>query len=240
LLSPNGLRGILFDLDGTLRHSRPAFIEAFLDFAVQLGLADSLEKRKRATRWLYHYWADSAEMLADRVSFGERDDLFWTNHARLVLIAFGCQPQLAKRLAPQLYILMNEAYQPEDWVPPDVPETLQILKDAGFSLGLASNRTHPYVELLESLGLNTYFEFALAAGEVNVWKPKPGIFQHALERLGTSADETVYVGDNYFADVIGARGVGLQAILVDPGSIFPQADCPVIQTLGELPKILEK
>lgn len=240
MLSPNGLRGILFDLDGTLRHSRPSFIEAFLDFALQLGVPDSQEKRKHATRWLYYYWADSADMLADRESFGSREDLFWTNHARLGLIAFGCNPSLAKRLAPQLYSLMNEAYQPEDWVPPDVPETLQILKDAGFALGLASNRTNPYLELLESLRLDGYFKFALAAGEVNVWKPKPGIFQRALERLETSIDETLYVGDNYFADIIGARGIGLQAILVDPDSIFPQADCPVIQTIGELPKLLEK
>jgi HAD superfamily hydrolase (TIGR01662 family) len=240
LLSPNGLRGILFDLDGTLRHSRPSFIEAFIDFAVGLGLADSLENRKRANRWLYQYWADSAEMLRDRKSYGVRDDLFWTNHARLGLMAFGCPPKLAESLAPQLYSLMEEAYQPEDWIPSDVPETLNILKEAGFSLGVASNRTRPYVELLESLGLEAYFEFALAAGEVNIWKPKPGIFLHALERLGTSVKETLYVGDNYYADVLGARGVGLKAILIDPGNIFPKADCPVIQTLGELPELLSK
>jgi putative hydrolase of the HAD superfamily len=51
---------------------------------------------------------------------------------------------------------------------------------------------------------------------------------------GCSAATTVYVGDNYYADVEGARAAGMMPILIDPDGIFPDPGCPVIRSLGEL------
>jgi FMN phosphatase YigB (HAD superfamily) len=42
------------------------------------------------------------------------------------------------------------------------------------------------------------------------------------------------VGDNYFADVVGARRAGLTPVLFDPDEIFPEADCIVIKSFDEL------
>jgi FMN phosphatase YigB (HAD superfamily) len=42
------------------------------------------------------------------------------------------------------------------------------------------------------------------------------------------------VGDNYYADVIGAQRAGLPAVLVDAEDIFPEADCSVINEIGQL------
>jgi predicted HAD superfamily phosphohydrolase YqeG len=42
------------------------------------------------------------------------------------------------------------------------------------------------------------------------------------------------VGDNYFADVVGARNAGIQPILIDPVNLFPEADCVVIDTISDL------
>lgn len=240
MFSPNGIRAILFDLDGTLRHSRPSFHQASCDFAVRLGMSDSREKRAGGMRWLHYYWAQSPELLADLENFGERKDLFWTNHARLFLGAFGSSEEQATGLAPELFRCMKEDYKPQDWVSPDVPETLRILKEAGFILAVVSNRTEPFQEELESLGLNNFFEFAVAAGVIQSWKPEPGIFQHALELTGTKPDQTLYVGDNYYADVVGAQGVEIQPVLIDPDEIFPEAACAVIKNLGDLQKVLEK
>ena len=88
------------------------------------------------------------------------------------------------------------------------------------------------------MGLATYFEFALAAGEVNSWKPDEVIFQYALERAGTCPECTMYVGDNYYADIVGAQRAGLQAVLLDPEGVFPDAECPVILSLEELAQTL--
>jgi len=44
------------------------------------------------------------------------------------------------------------------------------------------------------MGLQDYFSCSLAAGEVNSYKPEVGIFQHALELLGSQPAHTLYVG----------------------------------------------
>jgi putative hydrolase of the HAD superfamily len=105
-------------------------------------------------------------------------------------------------------------------------------------LGLVSNRTRSVDALLVELDLRRYLHFSLISGEVNLWKPDPAIFAHALDRSGTRPAETVYVGDNYYADVVGARSAGLQPVLLDPRGLFPEADCPVIGTMGELLPLL--
>ena len=240
MFSPNGISTILFDLDGTLRHSRPSFNQAFCDFACQLGVTEKVGKRQAAMRWLHYYWAQSTELLADLETFRDQHELFWTHHARHGLVAFGCEQDQIDSLAPELYRRMANEYEPESWVPPDVPEMLQALKESGFRLGVVSNRTHPFDEELNTLGLAPYFDCALAAGAFNAWKPEPDIFHHALEKLDVKAHEALYVGDNYYADVIGAQRAGLRPVLLDPDGLFPEAECQVIQSMSQLAAVLEK
>ena len=88
-------------------------------------------------------------------------------------------------------------------------------------------------------GIGEFFYFSLAAGEVNVFKPDPGVFEHGLQRVNLSAKEAVYVGDNYYADVVGSRRAGLQPVLYDPLGIFPEPDCPTIRSFDELNSIIK-
>lgn len=238
LFSGEKIRAILFDLDGTLRHNRPSSVHAFFDYAVKFGLSDSLEKRKAAARWAHYYWAQSEDLADDLRIYKELEDPFWTNYSRRNLLAFDCEIECADELATKMVEYMNVEYQPEDWVPPDVPTTLQALRDVGYRLAVLSNRSQPCQDHLQSLGILDYFDFALVAGEVNAWKPDPLVFQHALKRMGTSPDQTIYVGDNYYADIVGAMSAGLGPVLIDPEEIFPDPGCPVISTLGELPNLL--
>jgi HAD superfamily hydrolase (TIGR01549 family) len=239
LHSPNGIRAILFDLDGTLRHTLPSPNHAFFDSAVRLGASDSLEKRQHGIRWMHYYWAQSAEMLEDIQAFGELNDDFWVHFAYRALTAFDCPHEQAHALAPQVQRHMaDQAW--EDWVPPDVPPTLGALKERGFTLGVLSNRMTAFHDQLSEWGLGGYFDCSLAAGEFNAWKPDIAIFQHALKQLDAEPTQTVYVGDNYFADVVGARTAGLSPILVDPEGLFPEADCPVIHNVGELLTLLDE
>jgi HAD superfamily hydrolase (TIGR01549 family) len=234
LVLKNGSRAVLFDLDGTLRFHRPSFNDAYLEFASQLGVPDGTERREIAMRWLHYYWAQSPELLVDLEDCAGDEDRFWTNHARLYLLCLGCDEKQAANLAPSLFQRMRDSYKPDDFLVEGVPQTLQTLKESGFRLAVVSNRTKAYDDELDNHRIRTFFEFALAAGALNSWKPDPAIFQHALELLGLQAHEAVYVGDNYYADVIGAENAGLKPVLLDPENIFPEADCPVIRDLGEL------
>ena len=235
----NGIDTILFDLDGTLRQNSPSFNDAMLSFALQLGLANGSEHRRQAHRWLHYHWAQSPELVSDLETYEDYGEEFWTNHARLYLLAYGCQAEQASHLAAELTRCMVEEYEPEDGLADKVPSILGSLKEAGFRLAVVSNRRNPFDEQLETLGINSYFEYTLAAGSINTFKPDPKVFLHALNELGIEPGQGIYVGDNYFADVLGAQRARMQAILIDPEGLFPEAECPIIDGLAELHKVLQ-
>jgi len=229
-----GLRTVIFDLDGTLRFNRPSYTEAFYDHAVHLGVPDGTEQRRRALRWSHYYWAQSGELFLDRQTYPGNGEDFWLNYAMRSLRAFDCPAPCIREIAPLVYDYMTAQHKPIAWVPPDVPETLQALKDAGYQLALVTNRSQPCEEELAQLGLLDFFELALTASEASAWKPDPAIFFLALQHLGAPAEAAIYVGDNYYADVVGALRAGLQPVLLDPQELFPEAECPIIQRIGEL------
>jgi putative hydrolase of the HAD superfamily len=231
---------ILFDLDGTLRENKPTFNQALISFAQRLGFQSHAENKRKAHRWLHYYWAQSPELMDDLEQYGKYDDPFWINHSRLYLLSYGCQPELAAELAPSLFHCMRDEYEPEDALNGEVANLLGSLIDSGFKLGVLSNRTEPFDEQLRELGIHSYFEYYLAAGTINTWKPDPAIFHYALNDMGLEPGQMLYVGDNYFADVVGSSRAGVQPILLDPESLFPEADCPVIETIGELRSVLDK
>jgi putative hydrolase of the HAD superfamily len=57
---------------------------------------------------------------------------------------------------------------------------------------------------------------------------------YALARAGVRAEETIYVGDSYLADVLGSRGAGLHPVLIDREGKAPKVDARVIRSLLEL------
>ncbi|MGE5250045.1 MAG: HAD family hydrolase [Bacteroidota bacterium] len=239
MLSPNGIRAILFDLDGTLRHNRPEGGEVFMDRAISLGLPVGPEDRLRGMRWEHYYWANSPELKRDLQAHGGANPEFWQNYGRRQLVALGTESKRSEELAPVLSQYMSEQYKPESVLPPEVPAMLAQLRQAGFKLGVVSNRERPFQEELDRFGVTPQFDLLLAAGEVRIYKPDPGIFQAALERIGIQPGAAMYVGDNYFADVMGSRRAGLRSVLYDPRGIYPHANCEVIASFDQLTTLLK-
>jgi len=238
VLSPNGIRAIFFDLDGTLRFNRPSGREYFMDYAEVLGVPTTREQRALVWRWEHFYWADSSDMQKDEALYPDRGS-FWLNYSQRQLIAMGCPIEQARQLAPVIHQHMNENYKPENWVDPSTKDLLKALKAAGFTLGVISNRDEPFSGELTTLGLGEFFEFSISGGEAGSKKPGTGIFNYTLAKAGAAPHETMYVGDNYFADVVGARNANLHPVLLDTDGIFHQPGCPTIKSLTELPDILK-
>ncbi len=232
------MRAIFFDLDGTLRNNLPSGGEVFAEYAARLGLPTPADARRRAARWEHFYWANSPHLQADRQAYPQEHD-FWVQYSRRRLISLGASPSQAGELAPLITQYMLESYRPASIVPQDGMRLLPLLQQSGYTLAVISNRETSYQSELEALGLRPYFAFSLAAGEVRAWKPQAEIFLHACRQAQVTPAEAVYIGDNYFADVIGSQRAGLQPILYDPQRLFPEAECPVILSFDELPSILE-
>lgn len=102
---------------------------------------------------------------------------------------------------------------------PDVPTGLQALIDEGIKIGIVTNAYQPMWMRdpeLEKFDLLQYFpdeNLRISAADVGYLKPHKQIFEYALDKLDLSAENTVYVGDNPVADITGAQGVGMRAVL---------------------------
>jgi putative hydrolase of the HAD superfamily len=103
-------------------------------------------------------------------------------------------------------------------------------------VGLITNRDNVerFYELLEELDLRHHFDMTLASGEVGIRKPEPGIFFAALDQIGGTPEQSIYVGDNYWADVVGAKRAGLTPVLLDPRGLFPECDGLVVEQIDDL------
>jgi putative hydrolase of the HAD superfamily len=98
-----------------------------------------------------------------------------------------------------------------------------------------SNSDGRIEELLASVGLAEYFDFIIDSHVVGFEKPDPRIFHLGCERGGVAPEDVVYVGDLYEIDVVGARGAGLRAVLIDPLGRWTDLDCDRIAGVHELP-----
>lgn len=226
---------ILFDFDGTIRHSRPRGIDIFHKLAYELGVSFTDEVKIEAERWTHKYFAMSDEMKDDVLATGgSLSDGFWLKYTTRHLEFLGAPQDYLEELALILSEKMEMVYQPEDYISEDVIPTLKILRETGYPIGLVSNRSRPITDLLEELGLADLFQFTLTAGELGTWKPDPGIFLHAIDLLGIPPNKTVYIGDNYYADVLGSRAAGLIPVLFDPIGIYPSPGCATIHSIGDL------
>jgi putative hydrolase of the HAD superfamily len=96
-------------------------------------------------------------------------------------------------------------------------EVVTTLRDQGIKMGLITNADLPMwmrdIEL-EKLGLLGFIEVRLTAGDVGHLKPHPQPFRRALDLMGVTPDESVFVGDRIQDDVAGAQGIGMRAVWV--------------------------
>jgi HAD superfamily hydrolase (TIGR01509 family) len=116
-------------------------------------------------------------------------------------------------------------------VMPRVPDALARLRDLGLTLVVVSNSDGTVEHSLEIAGLRPYMTAVIDSAIAGYEKPDPRIFTHALARIGGSPERTLHVGDLYHADVRGARGAGLHAVLLDPYDDWPVDDCERVPDL---------
>jgi len=230
-------RSVIFDLDGTLRESNPHFMDALRQTLLDMNLEVDPFNWRLTERWVHEYWAQSPEIIEDAKIYGHEQ--IWNRFLSRLMSKVG-QPHADEAEVQAFGDHMREVYQPTSELTPGAREALTTLQANDFILGVLSNRSKPFGDELEELDIAGFFDFTLAAGEVGVWKPRPEIFQAALARAGVGPDDAIYIGDNYYADIVGAREAGLDAILVDWRRVFTDVQATRVEHLSDiLPYILE-
>ncbi|MFW2388408.1 MAG: HAD family hydrolase, partial [Polyangiales bacterium] len=127
---------------------------------------------------------------------------------------------------------------------PDVIPALDAMQEAGLRLGVVSNWGWHAPELLQTLELARHFEIMSISARVGYQKPHAAIFEHALDLLDIGPEQAVHVGDDPEADVLGARSVGIEPILIDrKGRLAPplgaEAETGAVPTIHDFGDLLD-
>ncbi len=156
---------------------------------------------------------------------------FWTEYYVHALLDAGVDLPRSQ-LVSAAHALYGWYQRPEQWQPyPDVVEALQRARERGLVQGVVSDWGTDLVPMLHAHELTHHLDFVVASAAMGTAKPHPDIFRYALDRARLRADEVLYVGDSYISDVLGARALGITAVLIDREGKAPPVDCTVIHSL---------
>lgn len=113
----------------------------------------------------------------------------------------------------------------------DIPRMLDQFQEAGIAMGIVTGKGRRSADIsLREWGLSTYFDVVITGDEVTHPKPHPEGILAAMDQLGATPAETIFVGDSN-ADVMAGQAAGLKTVGVDwllvtqkAGHFEPQPD----------------
>ena len=123
-----------------------------------------------------------------------------------------------------------------------LPGTLEALDRIGrqYATAVISNADGKIDVVLRRCGICDCFASITDSGNVGHEKPHPAIFAAALREMNADPTESLYVGDVYSVDYIGARNVGMQAVLFDVAGAYRGRGLPRVESLAELEQWLRR
>lgn len=107
-----------------------------------------------------------------------------------------------------------------------------------YRIGVISNADGRIEDVLRRCGIADCFLSITDSGLVGYEKPHPEIFRQALESLKAKPDESLYVGDVYSVDYLGATGAGMRAVLMDASGAYADKGVARVESLEELQRAL--
>jgi FMN phosphatase YigB (HAD superfamily) len=216
------LRGVIFDLGGTIAVDRP--LEAWK----REHLAHLIRYVPQPEPWMI-------ELISDQFSWYQTTDAVQPTRAAL-------QRHLERRgfeLTDELFRHVCGWFSPPLCdvmdVEPDAQKVLQELVSTGLPLAACCNvlwrdRDQLY-EDLAAWGLASSFRVIVSSLDVGFMKPHPAMFRAALDGLGVAPHEAVMIGDRPDWDIAGAQALGLRTVWKRPkgfvGTCDPTPDAEV-------------
>jgi HAD superfamily hydrolase (TIGR01509 family) len=120
-----------------------------------------------------------------------------------------------------------------DRILPGTRDALERLRQ-DYALAVISNADGKIDAVLRRCGIADCFESITDSGIVGQEKPHPAIFEAALKTMKAEAADSLYVGDVYSVDYVGARNAGMQAILFDVSGAYREQEFPRVESLAGL------
>jgi len=229
------MRAVFFDVGNTLIYPYPSVSEVCRRVLAEEGHVRDLAAIDAYMPLVDAYYEDAYRA----------DDTFWTSEEATSSVWVGmysllCRElgieQEAEHVARRVY---DQFGNPDHWrLYDDVRPALERLQARGIRTGIISNWDQRLTRILHGLGLESVLDDIVSSADVGLHKPDPRIFTLACDRLGVRPREAAHVGDHHYADLLGARAVGMTAVLIDRhGSAAPVGPRP-LDTLDALDAVL--
>ena len=224
-LNLNNVKAVLFDFGDTLATLKPSREDLFIRAARSLGLELEFAAVQRAYQIVDFHNKYSSVRVRDR-------DGFYQHYNEQLAETLGISSHFAS-LHPALVAQFSKD---KKWnLFDEAPEVLGRLRQQGLPLALVANWDSNLSALVDQLGIRQEFSAVVSSQAAGVEKPDPAIFLLAVDELSLSGEtgRILYVGNEYRADVVGARAAGLTPVLIDRNGLYQHADCLRFTSLAE-------
>lgn len=218
------IKGLLFDLDNTLMDRDWTFQEFSRQLVRELLSEQDQEKQEQIVAYMIESDADG---------YRPKDGFFLELIDRL--------PWRVKPVLSEVQAYYNEHYMKHARVMAHTLDTLNACREAGFKLGVITNGLsavqHGKIDRLE---LRDYFDAIIVSGDHGMKKPDQQIYELALKRLGTAAEETLIIGDHPVNDIWGASRAGIRGIWLKRKHAWPETmtDATPLHAVLELDEVV--
>ena len=211
-------RYIFFDVGNTLLFPNRAQILAPLS-AGRRGTLQAWQALERRTKKEF-----DQGLIAGRIDHG----FWWTFHTHLLNEIGAFNESLRDELVVNTQNSANW-----DQILPGTREALDRIRGE-YNVAVISNSDGRINKVLRRCGIDDCFKCITDSGNVGHEKPYPAIFAAALREMNADAAESLYVGDVYSVDYVGAHNAGMQAVLFDVAGTYRDQEYPRVESLAEL------
>ncbi len=211
-------RFIFFDVGNTLLFpNRPRMLAPLpQDRHPTLEAWQSLERRTKTEF--------DQGLIAGKIDHG----FWWTFHTYLLQQANALDDGMRDALVENTQNSANW-----DQILPGTRQALDRLRQE-YAIAVISNADGRIDAVLRRCGIVDCFASITDSGNVGHEKPHAAIFQAALREMKAEPTESLYVGDVYSVDYVGARNVGMQAVLFDVAGAYRTRELPRVESLAAL------
>ena len=184
------VKGVIFDVDGTLLDSMPVWKNVGLRFLASVNISPKEDTEERLR---------SMSLYDAAVYYKEECDV----------------PMSVDEIVDRINGMIEHFYMNEEALKPGIRELLERLSAAGVKMCIATATDRYLIEgALKNNGIDKYFDGIFTCNEVGAGKESPLIFDEAMKSLGTTKENTVIFEDSLYA-VRSAKDAGYTVIAVE-------------------------
>jgi putative hydrolase of the HAD superfamily len=203
---------ILFDLDSTLTHTGEYAFKA-CEWLLSKTAEDTSDIREPYFRSLFSNYRVEIERIVNGAPYITPTKCV-RNALRKSLEDVGLE--VINSLLDEVTDMFRKLHVELSKPMPGTEALLQCLSANGTKMGVITNSFVGDVKtILGAFDLTKFFTVMVDPGDMNAFKPMPEIFEYTMRELEASKNEVLFVGDEYYADIVGAARTGISSVWIN-------------------------